>query len=869
MEGDGRRVGASEVAASEVAASDVAVDAAAGDAVVEGAREAREWGERGGGKRASAAKEWKMGGLEVGDMGERGGLEVGDMGERGGLEVGDMGERGGLEVGDMGERGGLEVGDMGERGGLEAGEVGAVEAQGERLGAEGGKEAGGERNARGVAEGAVQQGGAEGGERNGRGAAEGAFHEGRLDVRGWDDVFFADVGVTWQDLGLQQEVGEAMGRAGFERPSAIQAGAVPQILSGSDVVVAAETGSGKTHAYLAPLLSHVLTWREEERQRELAEEESEGRSEELREGRSEGGLGEEGEERRRKRRVGARKFALVLCPNAALCRQVMEMALSLRSSDNRPLLAVEAVVGGQGWPTSPPDLVVATPAALFNHLFAFDPKQRRRSAFVRDVALVVVDEADMLLGGGYARIVGRLLGLFRLDEKERSEAARLAGGSATLAGGAARLAGRSARLAQGDAARVAGEEGEEEGEEVHWTEVVPVVVSQGMAGVRQGLESGEEAQGGGVDLGSSGAAAGNLSSASDAYNPKKSEEEGGEEGDGYGVADREWSEGVEGEKQGGDRALLDAAVRLGEREREGDRAAGRAGKVVVSVRENEREEERRRGKWGRRRREYERSKRYVFVAATMPTGTKKSVGEVLARQFPEAVWVSGGLLHRHNPFVRHEWQQVGDDSRATVLLAALTSRASNQSDNQRPDGDQPESIQRSMVFANDVESVDAIGRLLQRHLSSSAAATSERAAADDGVRGGAADVAAGEVADVAWCAVYHKDVPLDERERALRRFQERGGVLVCTDAASRGIDVEHVSHVVQAEFALNTVDFLHRVGRTGRAGRPGRVTSLYTAGSAPLAEAVREAVQKGESTESAFSRKRSFRKKLKKYGGRD
>jgi superfamily II DNA/RNA helicase len=39
-------------------------------------------------------------------------------------------------------------------------------------------------------------------------------------------------------------------------------------------------------------------------------------------------------------------------------------------------------------------------------------------------------------------------------------------------------------------------------------------------------------------------------------------------------------------------------------------------------------------------------------------------------------------------------------------------------------------------------------------------------------------------------------------------------VLVCTDAAARGLDIPLVDHVVQAEFAAGAVDFLHRVGRT-------------------------------------------------------
>lgn len=57
-----------------------------------------------------------------------------------------------------------------------------------------------------------------------------------------------------------------------------------------------------------------------------------------------------------------------------------------------------------------------------------------------------------------------------------------------------------------------------------------------------------------------------------------------------------------------------------------------------------------------------------------------------------------------------------------------------------------------------------------------------------------------------------------------------------------------------------------QVGRTGRAGQPGKVTSLYTAGTRVLAEAIRNAVAEGRRVEGAFSRNRSFRKKVRKYG---
>lgn len=53
--------------------------------------------------------------------------------------------------------------------------------------------------------------------------------------------------------------------------------------------------------------------------------------------------------------------------------------------------------------------------------------------------------------------------------------------------------------------------------------------------------------------------------------------------------------------------------------------------------------------WRRIRKSYERSKQYVFVAATLPVNGKKTAGGVLKKMFPDAVWVSGTYLHCHNP----------------------------------------------------------------------------------------------------------------------------------------------------------------------------------------------------------------------------
>jgi superfamily II DNA/RNA helicase len=71
-------------------------------------------------------------------------------------------------------------------------------------------------------------------------------------------------------------------------------------------------------------------------------------------------------------------------------------------------------------------------------------------------------------------------------------------------------------------------------------------------------------------------------------------------------------------------------------------------------------------------------------------------------------------------------------------------------------------------------------------------------------------------------ASIHGDLNQFAREKALRRFREgRIQVLVATDVAARGIDVEGVSHVINYECPDDEKVYVHRIGRTGRAGASG------------------------------------------------
>ncbi len=73
----------------------------------------------------------------------------------------------------------------------------------------------------------------------------------------------------------------------------------------------------------------------------------------------------------------------------------------------------------------------------------------------------------------------------------------------------------------------------------------------------------------------------------------------------------------------------------------------------------------------------------------------------------------------------------------------------------------------------------------------------------------------------------HGDLGQGAREQALRAFRNgKVDVLVCTDVAARGIDVDGVTHVINYQSPEDEKTYLHRIGRTGRAGRSGTAVTL-------------------------------------------
>ncbi|XP_028215355.1 DEAD-box ATP-dependent RNA helicase 22-like isoform X1 [Glycine soja] len=509
------------------------------------------------------------------------------------------------------------------------------------------------------------------------------------------DTFFAEENVSWSSLGLSDTISRALSNIGLNRPSLVQASSVPSVLLGKDVIIAAETGSGKTYSYLVPLIDKLRDAQEHSLHAVLDQ-----------------------------KVTSPQNVLLVLCPNVQLCEQVVRMANSLCRDDGETIVSVAAICGKQGWPIREPDVIVTTPAALLNYV---DLDRTRRMEFMRGVKYVVFDEADLLLCGSFQNKVIRLINLLRFDEK---------------------LLSRSKK--------------------------------------------------------------------SVAEFPMKQE---------FSLSSEDAFEGEE--------ELQTEAISEDDDNDKED---------IVDI-NNEAENVKLRD-WRRVRKNYERSKQYVFVAATLPVNGKKTAGGVLKYMFPDAEWVCGNYLHCHNPRLEQKWIEVMADTQVDELIKAVNHRFRSE------DLVNAGGIHRTMVFANTVEAVEAVAKILLR----------------SGIE----------------CSRYHKNCTLEERAQTLVDFHDKGGVLVCTDAAARGVDIPNVLHVIQrilnsqviqviclnsqADFATSAVDFLHRVGRTARAGQIGLVTSMWTESNRELVNAVRRAGELDQPVETAFSRKRSFRNKLKKRG---
>ena len=96
-------------------------------------------------------------------------------------------------------------------------------------------------------------------------------------------------------------------------------------------------------------------------------------------------------------------------------------------------------------------------------------------------------------------------------------------------------------------------------------------------------------------------------------------------------------------------------------------------------------------------------------------------------------------------------------------------------------------------------------------------------------RRGCGETAEALIAQGVNADAIHGELSQAARERVLKRFRGKTlGTLVATDVAARGLDVSHVTHVINFDFPGDPESYVHRIGRTGRAGAEGKAITFVT-----------------------------------------
>lgn len=165
--------------------------------------------------------------------------------------------------------------------------------------------------------------------------------------------------LSFSDLHLQKPLLNALTAAGYEKPTPVQLESIPAALDNHDLMVSAQTGSGKTAAFLLPTLQKLI---------------------------------------KRSEKPGKGPRALVLTPTRELAQQVEKNAQIY--GKNMPWLRSVTLVGGTSFGqqiralSRPIDLIVATPGRLMDHM------RQGRIDFSR-LEVLILDEADRMLDMGF------------------------------------------------------------------------------------------------------------------------------------------------------------------------------------------------------------------------------------------------------------------------------------------------------------------------------------------------------------------------------------------------------------------------------------------------------------------------------------
>ena len=116
------------------------------------------------------------------------------------------------------------------------------------------------------------------------------------------------------------------------------------------------------------------------------------------------------------------------------------------------------------------------------------------------------------------------------------------------------------------------------------------------------------------------------------------------------------------------------------------------------------------------------------------------------------------------------------------------------------------------------------------------------------------------------CAALHGDIPQKKRERVIEDLKEgRLDIIVATDVAARGLDVQRISHVFNYDLPFDREAYVHRIGRTGRAGRTGEAILICSPRERGKVRRLEQAVGKPIEVMEAPSNRELNQKRIERF----
>ena len=214
--------------------------------------------------------------------------------------------------------------------------------------------------------------------------------------------------ITFAELGLNEQILAGVATLGFSAPTPVQAAAIPAVLAGKDVVASAQTGTGKTAAFMLPTLQRIAVEKPGGAEKPDAKEPNASAKPNAAAGRSAAAGPNASAKRNAKRgdtKRNAYPRALIITPTRELAAQIDNVAKSVCASTGQQAVIVTGGARYKHQITALQkgcDVLVATPGRLIDLL-------DKKHTSLENIQVLVLDEADRMLDMGFWPSVHRIM----------------------------------------------------------------------------------------------------------------------------------------------------------------------------------------------------------------------------------------------------------------------------------------------------------------------------------------------------------------------------------------------------------------------------------------------------------------------------